>query len=71
MLSIDPKYPQFSGRSFAIYVNGNVHVNSTMQLPISAHNAEFLGVTILGLEILNKAPAIPNFESLILAYPID
>ena len=45
-LRIAPSDAQLIGKSYAIYVNGNVSVNSTMQGPVSAHN-QFFSITIV------------------------
>ena len=46
-LTIAPSDAQLIGKSYAIYVNGNVSVNSTIQVPVSAHNQQFFSVTIV------------------------
>ena len=69
-LKIAPSDAQLIGKSYAIYVNGNVNVNSTMQGPVNAHNDEFFSVTIPVQIIMNQAPDIPSLQSVILVYPI-
>ena len=47
MLSFRPVSSDLSGRSFAVYINGNVEVNPEInELPVSQHN-DYFDVTIM------------------------
>ena len=60
-LSFKPLSQDLAGKSFAVYINGNVNVNNTINTsPVSQHN-EYFDISIDMLELENTAPNIQGF----------
>ena len=57
-LSFKPLSQDLAGKSFAVYINGNVNVNTTINTsPVSQHN-EYFDISIDILDLENTAPKI-------------
>ena len=70
-LTIVPLSKRIFGKSYAIYVNGNVNVNRTIQGPISAHNKYFdITIPFFEFKFENEAPQISQFKDTIEIYPL-
>ena len=69
-LIIHPEASSLQGKSYAVYVSGLVHVNSTIQEPVWAHSDHF-SVKILDEDNKwNTAPDLMDAQETILVYPI-
>ena len=58
ILSIHPIDPNLVGKSFAVYINGHVAVNSTVNIePVSQHNKEqYFDISIVAINTWNTPP---------------
>ena len=66
MLKVKATDGGLGGRSFAVYINGNVAVNKTVNTqPVSAHNTRFfdISVTAQAVDLGNTAPKISAFQN--------
>ena len=65
MLKVQATDGGLGGRSFAVYINGNVAVNKTVNVhPVSAYNTRFFDVSVSAqsVDLGNTAPKISAFQ---------